>query len=155
VDEGDEQLGGVSCFTRAAEPLRDYVPFTFSKMLDGLLAVAEMAATGFDMPPDTFTSKMKYGPHLLAPTGSDLGTFGTLGTVLAGYHYDLNFLTIHGKSRFPGLCIWLRDGTKVLVRVPDGCLLLQAGKQMEYLTGGHVLAGFHEVNSANHTPVYT
>jgi hypothetical protein len=58
---------------------------------------------------------MQYGPHLLAPTGSDLHTeqYGKLGTVLAGYHYDLNFLTIHGKSRFPGLNIWLRDGTYV------------------------------------------
>lgn len=26
-----------------------------------------------------------------------------------------------------------------------GCLLVQAGKQLEYITGGHVLAGFHEV----------
>lgn len=31
------------------------------------------------------------------------------------------------------------------VEIPDGCLLVQAGKQIEYLTGGHVLAGFHEV----------
>lgn len=57
----------------------------------------------------------------------------------------MNFLTIHGKSRYPGLYIWTRGGKKVLVRVPDGCLLVQAGKQFEYLTGGHVLAGFHEV----------
>lgn len=28
----------------------------------------------------------------------------------------------------------------------DGCLLLQAGKQMEWLTGGHVQAGMHEVS---------
>lgn len=27
----------------------------------------------------------------------------------------------------------------------DGCLILQAGKQMEWLTGGHVQAGMHEV----------
>lgn len=29
--------------------------------------------------------------------------------------------------------------------MPDGCLLLQAGKQLEWLTGGHITAGFHEV----------
>jgi hypothetical protein len=69
------------------------------------------------------------GPHLLAPTGSDLSRYGE-GTVFAGYHYDLNVMTIHGKSRFPGLFIWLRDGTRVPVRVPDGCLLLQVGKQV-------------------------
>jgi hypothetical protein len=41
--------------------------------------------------------------------------------------------------------VWLRDGRKILVKVPDNCLLIQAGKQFEYLTGGHVLAGYHEV----------
>lgn len=54
-------------------------------------------------------------------------------------------MTIHGKSNFPGLHIWLRDGTRRTVVVPDGCLLLQAGQQFEYVTGGHVRAGMHEV----------
>jgi len=62
-----------------------------------------------------------------------------------GFHYDFNFLSCHGKSRFPGLYIRLRDGRKIAVSIPDGCLLLHAGKQLEYLTGGHVKAGFHEV----------
>eukprot|EP01038_Epipyxis_sp_PR26KG_P005987 gene5987-8244_t len=122
-----------------------------SKMLDALVSIAEMAAVGFDMPKDAFTNRMKFGPHLLAPTGSDFNRFGTEGTVLAGFHYDLNFLTIHGKSRFPGLFLWTRDGTKTSVRIPDGCLLVQAGKQIEYLTGGYVLAGFHEVVVTNET----
>ena len=39
-----------------------------------------------------------------------------------------NFLTIHGKSRFPGLFIWLRDGRRLPVAVPEGCLLLQASR---------------------------
>lgn len=58
---------------------------------------------------------------------------------------DLNFLTVHGKSRFPGLAVWLRDGTRLPVVTPPGCLLLQAGKQLEWLTGGEVKAGYHEV----------
>mmetsp|Transcript_14508 Transcript_14508/g.14609 ORF Transcript_14508/g.14609 Transcript_14508/m.14609 type:complete len:358 (+) Transcript_14508:71-1144(+) len=117
-----------------------------NKMLSSLLSLSEMVAIGFSLPIQSFTSLMSVGPHLLAPTGSDLsGPFGVLGTVLAGYHYDLNFLTIHGKARFPGLFIWTRDGRKLPVSVPSGCLLVQAGKQMEYLTGGHVKAGFHEV----------
>lgn len=70
------------------------------------------------------------GPHLLAPTGCDLRRYGKEGTVFAGYHYDLNFLTIHGRSRFPGLNIWLRNGKKVEVKVPVGCLLIQTGKQV-------------------------
>jgi isopenicillin N synthase-like dioxygenase len=118
-----------------------------SLILAALHTCAEMAACGFGLPAATFTDLMKFGPHLLAPTGGDLGheTYGKVGSVFANYHYDLNFMTIHGKSRFPGLFIWTRDGRRVAVRVPDGCLLIQAGKQFEYLTGGHVLAGFHEV----------
>ncbi|KAK6928691.1 Non-hem dioxygenase N-terminal domain [Dillenia turbinata] len=115
------------------------------KMISAIEAVAEMAAIGFGLPRNAFTSIMKQGPHLLAPTGSDLERHGQEGTVFAGYHYDLNFLTIHGRSRFPGLNIWLRNGTKVEVKVPVGCLLIQAGKQIEWLTAGDCRAGMHEV----------
>lgn len=41
------------------------------KMCSALFVMAEMAATGFGMPEDAFTSRMVNGPHLLAPTGSD------------------------------------------------------------------------------------
>jgi isopenicillin N synthase-like dioxygenase len=57
----------------------------------------------------------------------------------------LNFLTIHDRSRFPGLFVWTREGKRLAVKVPPGCVLVQAGKQAEWLTGGHILAGFHEV----------
>lgn len=69
------------------------------KMLDAVSVLAEMLAIGFDLPKSTFTDLMKNGPHLLAPTGSDLEKFGKINTVLAGFHYDLNFLTIHGEVR--------------------------------------------------------
>ena len=81
---------------------------------------------------------------MLAPTGSDLIRNG-VGTTLAGFHYDIAFLTIHGKSRFPGLYVWLRNWKKVPVKIPKGCLLLQAGSSFEHITGGYVLAGYHEV----------
>jgi len=114
-------------------------------MMQSLSTASEMIAVGLGIPSTTFLNLLNNGPHLLAPTGSDLGQHNKLDTIFAGYHYDLNFLTIHGKSRFPGLYIWLRDGTRVLVRVPDGCLLIQAGKQLEWVTGGVITAGFHEV----------
>ncbi|KAL3901718.1 MAG: hypothetical protein SGCHY_000396 [Lobulomycetales sp.] len=107
--------------------------------------LGEMLAIGFDLPKDTFTTMLKDGPHLLAPTASDLDKYGKVGTVLAGFHYDLNFITIHGKSRYPGLHIWSSEGEKLAAKIPNGCLLIQAGKQMEWLTGGHVKAGYHEV----------
>lgn len=122
-----------------------------SLMLAAVGTVSEMMALGWDLPVDAFTKLQKYAPHLLGPTGSDLGKFNVPGTLLASYHYDLNFLTIHGRSRFPGLSVWARDGSKIKVKVPQGCLLLQAGKQLEWLTGGYVLAGFHEVVVAEET----
>lgn len=114
-------------------------------MRNSVFSVAEMLARGYELPANYFTRRMEGASQLLAPTGSDLARYGEAGTVLAGFHYDLSFISIHGKSRFPGLYIWLRDGRKVQVKVPEGCLLLQAAKQMEILTGGQIFAGFHEV----------
>ncbi|KAK6933753.1 hypothetical protein RJ641_036647 [Dillenia turbinata] len=112
-------------------------------------AVAEMAVIGFGLPRNAFTSIMKQGPYLLAPTGSDLQRHGQEGTVFAGYHYDLNFLTTHGRSRFPGLNIWLRNGTKVEVKVPVGCLPPHSSRKavtaIEWLTARGCRAGMHEV----------
>lgn len=45
---------------------------------------------------------------MLAPTASDLQRYKK-GTIFAGLHYDFNFLTIHGKSRYPGLYCWTRN----------------------------------------------
>ena len=113
-------------------------------MIDGCNTVAQMAAVGMGLERNIFTEMMKRGPHKLAPTGSDLVRFKP-GTVFAGFHYDFNFLTIHGKSRYPGLFAWLRTGERFTVSVPEGHLLLQAGKQFEWITGGYINCGYHEV----------
>jgi len=113
-------------------------------MLEAALVVAQLLAIGLQLPSDAFTKLMHQAPHLLAPTGSDMGA-SPVGTVLAGFHQDLNFLSVHSKSRYPGLYIWNRDGTRMAAKVPEGCLLVQAGLQAEYLTGGAILAGYHEV----------
>lgn len=113
-------------------------------MVDCTLIAAEMAAVGMGLKADTFSSKMHQGSHLLAPTASDLMKYD-VGTAFAGFHYDLNFITIHGKSKYPGLFLWTREMKKQPVKIPDGCLLLQAGIMFEQLTGGYVHAGYHEV----------
>lgn len=115
-------------------------------MLEALDAVAKGTAIGLGMSSrDAISSLLREGPHLLAPTGSDLERHSKPGTVLAGCHADLNLLTVHGRGRLPGLFVWTRSGERVAVRVPEGCLLLQAGMQLEYLTGGKIEAGMHEV----------
>ncbi|KAI1647379.1 Clavaminate synthase-like protein [Daldinia loculata] len=122
-------------------------------MKSAVSGFAEMAAIGMGLPAETFTDAGRYGPHLLAPTASDLEKFGQKDTILAGFHTDLNFLTIHGRSRYPGLHIWARNtGRRIAVSIPrpsasssGSYLLVQAGKQLEHLTGGLVKAGYHEV----------
>jgi hypothetical protein len=59
--------------------------------------LTEMVAVGLGLPRSTFRQAGKYGPHLLAPTASDLVKYGQKDTILAGFHTDLNFLTIHGR----------------------------------------------------------
>jgi isopenicillin N synthase-like dioxygenase len=115
--------------------------------MNSVSKLAEMAAVGLDLPAKFFSDAGKYGPHLLAPTASDLNKYGEKDTILAGFHTDLNFLTIHGRSRYPGLHIWARNtGNRIAVKIPPGnYLLVQAGKQIEHITGGLIKAGFHEV----------
>lgn len=95
----------------------------------------------------SFSLNSRRSPHLLAPTASDLVKYGKKDTILAGFHSDLNFLTIHGRSRYPGLHVWARNtGKRIPVKIPPGNnLLVQAGKQLEHITGGLIKAGFHEV----------
>lgn len=116
-------------------------------MKNAVEGVAEMTALGLGLDQHTFTQAGLYGPHLLAPTASDLNKYGKKDTILAGFHSDLNFLTIHGRSRYPGLHIWARNsGKRIAVKVPPGrYLLVQAGKQLEHITGGLIKAGLHEV----------
>lgn len=93
------------------------------KLLDAALQIAEMSALGMGLPQNTFVDRMQGGAHLLAPTGTDL-VKNDVGAILAGFHYDIAFLTAHGKSRFPGLFVWLRNNQKLAAKIPDGCLLL-------------------------------
>ncbi|KAM7219068.1 hypothetical protein V8F06_005506 [Rhypophila decipiens] len=118
-----------------------------TSMKNAVEGLTEMAAVGLGLPAETFKDAGRYGPHLLAPTASDLNKYGEKDTILAGFHTDLNFLTIHGRSRYPGLHIWARNtGKRIAVKIPKGnYLLVQAGKQLEHMTGGLIKAGFHEV----------
>ncbi|TFA98986.1 hypothetical protein CCMA1212_009178 [Trichoderma ghanense] len=118
-----------------------------SSMKNAVSKLSEMTALGLGLEADHFSSAARYGPHLLAPTASDLSKYGAKDTILAGFHTDLNFLTIHGRSRYPGLNIWARNtGARIPVKIPPGnYLLVQAGKQIEYITGGLIKAGYHEV----------
>ncbi|KAK4531771.1 hypothetical protein CCYA_CCYA09G2628 [Cyanidiococcus yangmingshanensis] len=131
---------------RFAEQWADVMDRWGGRLLDVIRLVAEMMALGLGLERDIFTSRMEFGPHLLAPTGSNLSELrGKPNRVLAGFHYDLCFLTIHGKANAPGLYLWTRSGSRFPARVPQGCLLVQSGLQLEWLTGGVIRRGYHEV----------
>ena len=92
-------------------------------------------------------------PHVLAPSSSDLVKYGQKGTILTRRHTDVNFLTIHGRSRYPSLEILTRNcAQRIRVEIPPGNnFVVQAGKQLEHITGGLIKGGFHEVVANDQT----
>lgn len=111
----------------------------------GGMMLLEMAAIGWGVEREFFTGRMRFGPHFLAPTGSDLVAHGTPGTVLAGFHNDMSLATVHGPATDPGLFAWTTAGIRHPVRLPSKHLILQCGRQMQWLTGGTAHRVFHEV----------
>jgi len=66
----------------------------------------------------------------LAPIASGLVKYGKTDTTLAGFLMNLNFLTIHGWPRYPGLNIWARNTEKQIPFEPHATgsyLLVRAG----------------------------
>lgn len=116
------------------------------KLVATVLVTSEMLSLGLGLAKNAIREKLELGPHLLAPTGSDMNLFADkVGTTIAGYHYDLNILTIHGRARYPALFVWTRTGKRIPVVVPEGYLLIQSGVQLEHLTAGEIRRGMHEV----------
>lgn len=125
--------------------------YGLSRMGEKISVLLSMA---LGLGPHVIKNLIKDGPHLLSPTGSNLDKHGENNTILAGFHYDLNLMTLHGKSNYTGLNVWTTNGSKIEVNIPDGYILVQAGKQLEWLTGGKIKAGYHEVlvKSGNKRP---
>ncbi|KAL8292486.1 hypothetical protein RQP46_001098 [Phenoliferia psychrophenolica] len=117
-----------------------------AQLQSAVATVVEMLEIGFGIAAGAIQAAGEYGPHLLAPTATNLVKYGTVGEIFAGFHVDIGFMSCHGRSRYPGLNIWARNtGKRMAVKLPPGHFLVQAGKQLEHLTGGIILAGYHEV----------
>lgn len=67
-------------------------------MLSTVRTVLEMLTVAMELPAGTLKNMNVNAPNLLAPTGSDLTKY-KVNDIFAGFHYDFNLLTIHGKSR--------------------------------------------------------
>jgi isopenicillin N synthase-like dioxygenase len=107
--------------------------------------VLKMLEEVLGLEPGTLQNMTVGAPHLLGPNAANLDALNVPGTIINAYHYDLNALTIHGPANYPGLRIWLRDNTSLSVKMPPGHILIQVGQQLEWITGGLLTAGMHEV----------
>lgn len=110
-------------------------------------------AEHYGLAPKVFSTKG--GAHYVAPTGTKMNKF-YVGKVVVRLHSDMGLLTGHEKSiayfsksgrkaSCGGLIVWTKDGRKIRVVVPEGCRLFQAGMQLEYVTGGRIRGGLHQV----------
>ena len=68
-----------------------------TSMKNAVEGVAQMAALGLGLSRETFTDAGAYGPHLLAPTASDLRKYGEKDQILAGFHTDLVRVTLERR----------------------------------------------------------
>lgn len=136
-----------------AECPPQWSPVTDAVREDMLITVQltlEMYALAHGAPADIITRRMQGAPHMLAATGSHLRPpegltlEQMLGLVLFYFHYDFNLVTAHAPANCAALFAWLRDYTRFPVTGREGCYVLQAGRQLEYVTGGRVHYGMHE-----------
>lgn len=122
-------------------------------MLSDTDMLLDVLAEHYGLPAKVFSTKG--GAHYVAPTGTRMNRF-YVGKVVVRLHSDMGLLTGHEKSiayfsksgkiaPCGGLIVWTADGRRVRVVVPEGCRLFQAGMQLEYVTGGKIRAGMHQV----------
>lgn len=111
-----------------------------------LLLEMAMIGLGYMEHYKLFTEILERGYNLLAPTGSELTEDGVgPNTVFAGVHKDSSLLTVHPRASHPGLVAWDRKLRRRRLRIPDGYLLAQGGRQLEVISGGIFWRGPHEV----------
>ena len=131
------------------EAFKDIWQPTIASWGEKLLATGEIVLTMIEQALGTEPGRLRDltagGPHLLGPNAANLDVLSAAGTIINAYHRDLNLLSIHGPATYPGLRIWLRNGTSMYIKMPPGHILIQAAHQLEWLTGGLITAGMHEV----------
>jgi isopenicillin N synthase-like dioxygenase len=132
------------------------------------LAVSEYISVGLQQSPRLLRDMLEHpdGPHCLAPTGVNLreefakahaARVASTDLIrwlererycLDGFHNDVNLITVHARANTPGLHTWSAHGERYdALTVPEGCLLVQSGRQLRHLTAGLIPAMYHEVTT--------
>ena len=124
-------------------------------MLDPVSVVSEMLALGLGLERDYFTKLMNNGHHKVAPTFASYLDDRVPGTIQAALHQDIDVFAIHAQGTHSGLFVYTETGERLEVRVPEGCFLVQAGRQLYLkmrsmqrsgeITKKPIQPGWHEV----------
>ena len=112
------------------------------QMLNTNLTICEMTAIAMGLQKDAITKTFINGSNYISPPACDLNK-NKQGDVITGFHRDFGLITTHTPTRFEGMSAWLLTGEKVAIKVPENHVLVQGGKQLEWMTGGYLKAGFH------------
>jgi hypothetical protein len=124
-------------------------------MLEPVTRVSQMLALGLGLHRDYFSSLMHNGHHKIAPTYASYWEDRIPGTVQAALHQDIDVFAIHAQGTHSGLFVYTENGERLEVRVPQGCFLVQAGRQLYLkmrsmerrgeISTRPIKAGWHEV----------
>mgnify|MGYP001949971174 CR=1 FL=1 len=114
------------------------------QLLQAGLTLTEMTAIGLNLEENALKKYIENGTLYLSPPAVNLEET-KLGDVITAFHRDFSLVTVHGKCRYSGLYAWLLTGEKFRVQLPQNHVLVQSGRQLEWLTGGYLQAGWHEV----------
>lgn len=99
-------------------------------MLDPLFEISRMLARGLGLDSDYFTRLMHNGHHKVAPTFASFYRDRQPHTIQAALHEDIDVFAIHAQGTHSGLFVYSETGERLRVSVPEGCLLVQAGRQL-------------------------
>jgi len=99
-------------------------------MLDPLYEISRMLATGLGLESDYFTRLMHNGHHKVAPTFASFHRDREPRTIQAALHEDIDVFAIHAQGTHSGLFVYTETGVRLRVSIPEGCLLVQAGRQL-------------------------
>jgi hypothetical protein len=110
-------------------------------MLNPLFAISRMLATGLGVDPDYFVRLMHDGHHKVAPTFASFYQDRSPQTIQAALHEDIDVFAIHAQGTHSGLFVYTETGERLRVSVPEGCLLVQAGRQLYLRMRSMVRAG--------------
>ncbi|OGH60774.1 MAG: hypothetical protein A2848_03365 [Candidatus Magasanikbacteria bacterium RIFCSPHIGHO2_01_FULL_50_8] len=138
-------LNSIHANPAGVTPFADDLRACGESLIEVGLEVVRLLEIGLMLPEGRLQQLSHAGPHLLAPNATHLDEGVDIGDVANEVHYDLNMITLFGKSNAPGLYVWIDQKYRCSLSIPDGCVLVQAGKQLTWMTGGYINYGLHEV----------